>query len=1325
MHYLPFLGPKAIPPQTPSILGSEPSESNRNLAQFVPSDLEANTVVESQEIKAEVIGEKAKKPGWKEWTIGKIAQSAFTGFDPNEAIADTLKELTAYPESKAIVKRIQNEFVPQLLQVAEQQIPLIMRPIFVQNKDKISQCFEANLLMLFARLASKSLRHRQTVTEDVQLSIFRFLLSEANSSIEQIQAELSTIQKAIDKNNEALNNTKITQTERETLVSQLGKLHRAKSALFENIATKLLDIAFPNGPKDILLPNFKGSRLSFLVSFIPSLLDYVINNYAKPKLTQMMLAYASKIQTAVIASEDNEAKIKRLNGDALFLLIDQLTEFSEKYAGKLIIKEGEQADPLLKDLGTLANNKNWLDLFGKLNDLGKPVLLHIFANLLSHAREENENKASHPLTCILETYLEKALTFFDDNRDALKAAYDDYQVKANAINLIASNNHQEEQLKEAFEPFRTLLAPLVRSIQENAGLDADGLETILPMYSDQVVFKIREAFTKVLFKYYDTIIAPQTVVSELNPALRPTVEEFQSSLDKAVGHLIPLIQIALQNPQSGAAKILENLLKQLTKMDASPIDGKLLEMPIQELSASPLFKKILMQAWLSKRSEVINLLVNLVVSAESQKTNKAHSLSGIERLPSIGKEVAKKAIDAISKAGKSKSLHAGALINSKLADDNLTPEEETFLELQVNQFCANLKTSPEIREIIESLISMVVTKGLINLAAEGPSDGDALSNAMLQLRKIVGNQLIDNEELLDKLDQHKLTLKEIARIEQKIKKLKRKINKAKQTIKKTTSELQKQELKDLINSIQTNIEILSNYKKECTDSIDESRLLKEFQPLAFVIMEAMGFGNPAVLPHPALWSLLTENVIPSLALKSYLEFSKNFRKKKNKIDSLEAHYANQQFNLAEAAKDFAAFAMLKLDNKLVVNTNELANQAAAELGIVTDEADPKETNGLPSNEPAVKGNRNTGNIGRFGLNGMEFLMPVVQQEIYSQLIEFFDNLAKNVQTIETNNPDVMLETILDLSRLLTQHAQIITNPRILAEKHSALQTVEGHKNFHRNLTLWLLKLGGKTRPEDLTIPFKDLISKEEAWKLITEEIGPKVLELALKELGSEVILDKIVKKLLFTINESLLENAATVSATPSTPGDAAMQKKLTYMINALCKALPPTTVTNWLPTLTALPLVGKMPAAQLEKVIKRFAKEQPLSKLIAQGLVKGSENVKIMLPATPEEIKINETEAAKLAADNKAAIEKDLPAEILENARKKKIMEWLDHSLLGKLFGWLIRPIVNFIFRKMARSAAKNAPLVRAKIYDPVNVDLGYRGLDALTNRYQIPDPVI
>ncbi len=774
------------------------------------------------------------------------------------------------------------------------------------------------------------------------------------------------------------------------------------------------------------------------------------------------------------------------------------------------------------------------------------------------------------------------------------------------------------------------------------------------------------------------------------------------------------------------------------------------------------------------------------------------------------------------------------LINQKAVGGTLTGLEEAFLADNLNQLFEALKAGncDQFLGGAKGLISIIIKNGLLHLAAAGPEKGDALANALLQIRKIISEQTIDNknkamlnkitkyldnngkyikqlndkkaeinrnrkemlnlyktkeslsegeqkvrvenqlkvkatedEKLIEemKVIESKISLQRyidklnendafsqansahISKLTQDLGRLTQELERLPEGDEKLTKENEKKQVEETIKELTQDQIQLSEKRKKIEGKkviIEEYQQLKgQFKPLVTAVLKGMGY-DPEAFPAPL--KALLDDEVTGLILESYIETSKAYRSRIKHKGSLNLRFPNldpqkPDKTLSKAVKDLAAFAVKKLDNFLVVNSVEIADLIEQGLDFQGHHLE------------RIPGNNHMGEIGKVVPKSGEFLFPILQKEIYGQLLEILDNLTGNLKTMEEQNPEKMFDLTLELVELLARHLEKVRdlNPphqlmnqveagimkngfRDAAALHFAMYNEEAKKAFYKDLGMWLLKVAGKNGPQDLKVPYE---LEKEVWKLITETAIPDALSSVLGMLGTPEMIDKIlVAGILENINTSLSAAANNPTVPPAGPAqpltDAALQKqlqnqqRLTRLINVLCGVLPPTMATNLLPKLTHLPKVGSLPAKNLEPVIKDALKDWPLSKIVAFGIFKGAAALEPDLdkkaPVTQAEILDDKNNTATNDQVNNAKVTteaKEIPVKA-----KTKVLAWLEHSIIGTLFGWLLRPLIGWIFGKVESSVGQNAQRVRDEINTPINANFVYNGLDALVRHYPAPE---
>ncbi len=803
-----------------------------------------------------------------------------------------------------------------------------------------------------------------------------------------------------------------------------------------------------------------------------------------------------------------------------------------------------------------------------------------------------------------------------------------------------------------------------------------------------------------------------------------------------------------------------------------------------------------------------NLLIMNELPEDKQKEFK--NLEDYESISKLAKYLAKKARPEIWSQVTSLCYGLGDTVNQDFTKGTLGIDQVVHLAANFSTIAEGLQKITPINEFIEGFLERIInyalTHGSVN-ALQNMENRPVKTNAIANILGLINTNFADesiSKELRVDLEKYADDTIQIAKLKEQNKNLCNEALDLKLELDKTDKNSapyaeKQQQLRLKEKEIEAKSEEVKKKNEEMkANKINENYpelLKKEIQPLMTTLLTNMGFKSAADLPVPyflreILWKNLATEILPKLALDSYLNLSPAYRQRQTSIDNLKNRFGN--LALKEAAEILAKVPLKIGNNYLTTQRGELSNWLQKILGFK-----PTVENILGS--PHFK-QKEVDKIQEANKEG--FLFPVIEAELTGQILEVMDGATANLRQIEERNPAVNFDFFMDFMNLLTGHLTTVkeslkdqnktqmkeldvaatfakfqakgqldvklqnreteltnqikaakedlkqvkeTEPKNLAkiaEKTKILTDLE-EVNFYEKFGKWLLNLAGKREQKDLHVPFgskdptKPNNTDELAWDKLHEYM-PMGVKLLFSEIGNPKLVDTILLSLLTTINEELEkmnkeQKAASKNKTaqpvlPLTAKDREAQKQLTALIQTLVQALPNSKGASALRLMMKTPYLRSLPAAKIEPILAKLMAEWAPSKIMEKGLISAASklgaNLDKSLPTTPEDI------AAKKAHD--ALDEQEKPEKIKEQTKKlienskNSLFKWLESSIIGRLFGWLWRPILNFIFNRMKRGAERDMDKMRQDIPLSIHQNLGFQiGRNLMKNFNLNPEPVV
>lgn len=601
-----------------------------------------------------------KKQGYLSWMYEGVTNAfhkvgeytVFRGVDADKIIEERSARLEVLMKTNEVGHLIRTTLTPRLVNLINEQVPGMVgwkkrmgvnAALALASRD-IPKWIEANILTLAVNFA-EHMQIEEIDDRDILFTMLEFAAKEANENMDEIQRNIISMDSEIERLTATLKEIEprlleIEEgNEKEQLLKEKGcgelriqELTIHKQELFSVIAEKILEIAYPNGKEDIVLP-----------SPIPGLyyLDFksIAFHNIKQQLPKLMLDVTTKMMSASKQNVINLEEIEKHHGGAELIGLANLTthQFHE-IVSKVLLDQGNEElnqnaptylEELIRDLAKRLGAKSGQQFNQLLRHIGtycEPVLNHLFANLSKGMKEDDKR---HVLTYILETNLEDLFAFAEANSKEIDTEYKKYAMRAEFIhkkysrNLLGEKLSDEEMklrdkaLEEAFKPLKAIFAIHAKKFIKKAGLNTKGLEKILPLGAGVLSGFLKDAVIDYTFNFYkDVILVQKELVPEKHP-LAAKVSHFKesySALDKIVRGVTPVVKQHLQSPGSGIGELITDFIQNLLLIKKAPTDEKYFEEPIRELCDAPIFEKVenYLQGYI--RDTLILMLGNLALS---------------------------------------------------------------------------------------------------------------------------------------------------------------------------------------------------------------------------------------------------------------------------------------------------------------------------------------------------------------------------------------------------------------------------------------------------------------------------------------------------------------------------------------------------------------------------------------------------------------------------------------------------------------------------------------------------------------------------------------
>lgn len=565
MSYSPKVDPNAT--KVSRIEGSEKDKDEQNSVTSVAKD---KMTTETSDAKAKP---KASL-GWGTTILGWAGAQLLGKHDQNDtSVADHQKQLAALLGSHKMNQTI-HEMASSWITKLEEEMQGGWFEGYVRTEKQLMQdIIEVNILHALVNLTTQLKKNNPNLDLakiDLFEEIMNLVAKETNTEIATIRKEIQKLEIECKKQIEEAEK-KSDEKSKNAILAQLKRMKQDKMAFLSN---KILQMAFPNGKADIILPSSKKGWID---------VTGILYSLIQGQLPNLFFGFTEKLNTASEVHDRNLEILRQFEqGDELIRIGKVLTNQLDRLINRATASSNKDSG----ELGKLANH---------LSSYSEIIAMHILAHAASGGNRQ-------VVTSIFSNLISEVIEFAKNSQGNVEEAVKAYRAQMKKIDsqYPAESPERKKAILAAKKEFNKTTEPLTNVIKMQLGVDKQSLKSILPDKFDGIlnyivgytIGSVPDYFSDMIGSFFSDFILEFCLGTvypvQVEPGCKERMlgyDEISKTFDGTINELMPTINLSIADSGSDIGKGIISFVNELL-LGKYQADASLFEVPIRDLVAS-------------------------------------------------------------------------------------------------------------------------------------------------------------------------------------------------------------------------------------------------------------------------------------------------------------------------------------------------------------------------------------------------------------------------------------------------------------------------------------------------------------------------------------------------------------------------------------------------------------------------------------------------------------------------------------------------------------------------------------------------------------------